>query len=1019
MIGRTQIRNLATLGLVFVGLHASSLHAIADERATDRVEFVRDIQPLLQKKCASCHGESMAKSGLRLDVKSAALAGGDSGLVIVPNDSAKSALLERVSSQGDDRMPPEGDPLSPAQVDLIKRWIDQGADWPDGVDRAKIVDKYDWWSLKPVVRSAIPQVIDPRTGLQPESAIDAFILDKLRAKGLSPSPEADRRTLARRLYFDLIGLPPSPEEMAAFIDDPDPNSYPKLVDRLLESPHYGERWARHWLDVVHYGDTHGYDKDQPRPNAWPYRDYVIRSLNRDKRYSQFVEEQIAGDILAPGTEDGFTATGFISAGPWDFIGHIEVPESKTDGMIARMLDRDDMVTNTCNTFVSLTVQCARCHNHKFDPVTQEDYYRLQAVFAALDRADRAYDNDPNVANERTTLTAQQQKLQSIQQQLNAKVVQLGGERLRQLDQLISVAAQKGNHPLVAQFGYHSQIEAHSAQLKWVQVDLGGTKAPASIQLVGCHDDFNQIGSGFGFPVRFKVEMSDDENFRNGVTAIADYTAQDFANPGIKPLTFAVEGKSGRFVRVTATKLATRQNDFIFALAELSVIDETGRNLALGQTVRGLDSIEAAPRWRQSNLVDGYYMGVAVASEASIADLKRQRDELMSVVVDPATRQALAETADSLAKVAESLKMLPAPSRVYSGMVHTGSGSFVGTGALGGKPRVIRVLARGNVTSPQKEVGPGRVPLSHSDSGEFNLPAGHSEGERRVAMAQWITSSNNPLTWRSIVNRVWLYHFGRGIVDSPNDFGRMGQQPSHPELLDWLATEFRDGDQSLKQLHRMIVNSRTYRQVSSIEEANLASSGDVTSNSAVAIDSSNLYLWRMNRRKLEAEAVRDAALAVAGKLNRQLGGPAFQDFVVEKPEHSPHYEYQLHDSEDVRIHRRSIYRFLVRSQPQPFMTTLDCADPSMSVDKRNETVTALQALALLNNRLMLTMAKYLAQRVEAAESGLSRQVEYAFRLTVSRSPTSDELDELTGYARTHGLAGVCRLLMNLNEFVFVD
>jgi len=1007
------------MGLVVLAGIALSATGFADDRTKDRVEFVRDIQPLLLKNCASCHGEETAKSGLRLDVKSAALIGGDSGPVIAPKDSSKSALVERISSQADDRMPPEGDPLSPGQIDLIKRWIDQGDDWPDGVDRAKIVDKYDWWSLKPVVRPDLPQVIDPRTGRQPESAIDAFILAKLREKGLPPSPEADRRTLARRLYFDLIGLPPTPDELASFVDDPDPNAYAKLVDRLLESPHYGERWARHWLDVVHYGDTHGYDKDQPRPNAWPYRDYVIRALNSDKRYSRFVEEQIAGDILAPGTEDGLTATGFISAGPWDFIGHIEVPESKTDGMIARMLDRDDMVTNTCNTFISLTVQCARCHNHKFDPVNQEDYYRLQAVFAALDRADRTYDNDPGIAQARATLMTQQQKLQSVQQQLNAKVAQLGGEKLRQLDQLIAAAGNKGSHPLAAQFGYHSQIEPNATQLKWVQVDLGGTKSLASIQLVGCHDDFNQIGAGFGFPVRFKVEMSDDERFQNQVTLIADYSGQDFPNPGIKPLTISVARKSGRFVRVTATKLAARQNDFIFALAELSVFDETGRNVALGQTVRGLDSIEAAPRWRQSNLVDGYYLGVPAVAETSIADLKRQRDDFLLEVVDAATRQALAETAASLAALAESLTKLPAPSRVYSGMIHTGSGSFVGTGASGGKPRVIRLLARGNVTSPQKEVGPGRVPLSRTEAGEFDLPPDHTEGQRRVALAQWITRNDNPLTWRSIVNRVWQYHFGRGIVDSPNDFGRMGQQPSHPELLDWLAVEFRDNGQSLKQLHRLIVNSRTYKQVSVTDETSAVTQKVAAEQSAAAVDSSNIYLWRMNRRKLEAEAVRDAALAVAGKLNRQLGGPAFQDFVVEKPEHSPHYEYQLHDPEDVRIHRRSVYRFLVRSQPQPFMTTLDCADPSMSVDKRNETVTALQALALLNNRLMLTMAKYLAQRVESIESDVTRQIDYACRLTLARSPTSDELEDLTIYARTHGMVGVCRLLMNLNEFVFVD
>ncbi len=1012
-----------------------------DEVAADRVEFVRDIQPLLLSRCAECHGEKAAKSGLRLDVKSAALHGGDSGAVIVPNQSAKSTLMERISSRGDDKMPPEGERLSDSQVALLKRWIDQGAVWPDGVDKFKIVDKYDWWSLRPIVRPPVPEVISRGFGaenganksIERVSPIDAFVIAKLREKGLNRSPEADRRTLARRAYFDLIGLPPTPEKIEAFVADTDPNAYEKLVDELLESPHYGERWARHWLDIVHYGDTHGYDKDKPRPNAWPYRDYVIRALNRDKPYSQFIEEQIAGDILSPGTEDGITATGFIAAGPWDFIGHAEVPESKTDGMIARLLDRDDMVSNVCNTFLSLTVQCARCHNHKFDPVVQEDYYRLQADFAALDRADRAYDIDPKISFRRAELLAMQNGGKEKQRQFQARVSELGGETLKGLDAKIAASNKPDIQPMAAQFGYHSQIEPKADTVKWVQVDLGQSRSFTAVQVVGCHDDFNNIGAGFGFPVRFKVEFSDDENFRQAFKLVVDQTGNDFANPGVKPLKFPVSGLSGRFVRVTATKLAPRQNDFIFALGELSVFDDAGKNVAQGKPVRGLDSIEAPPRWRTSNLVDGYYYGMTQPDGASLAELKSQREELLAKVIDAGTRAAISENDRELATTNEELAKLPPAKMVYSGMVYSGSGTFTGTGPAGGKPRTIHVLARGDVRNPLKVVGPGKVPLSPRESGEFLFPEDHTEGQRRVELAKWISAKENPLTWRSIVNRVWLYHFGRGIVDSPNDFGRMGQLPTHPELLDWLAVQFRDEGQSLKQLHRMMMTSATYRQSSSgsIESVDHASSKGKTNSSndsvgqvdrlhdAAAVDGSNVFLWRMNRRKLEAESVRDAVLVIAGKLNREFGGPAFQDFIVEKPEHSPHYEYLLHDPEDVRIHRRSIYRFLVRSQTQPFMTTLDCADPSMSVDKRNETVTALQALALLNNRLILTMEKYMAQRIERDRTGLSQQIDYAFRLALSRSPTEAELTELTPYAQTHGLVNLCRVLLNLNEFVFVD
>ncbi len=1033
---------LADMALLIIAVaQVASGVGHCDEPTSDRVDFVRDVQPLLLSRCAECHGEKVSKSGLRLDVKSAALRGGDSGAVIVPSESAKSLLLERISSRGDDKMPPEGERLSDSHVGLIKRWIEQGANWPDGVDKAKLVDKYDWWSLKPLVRPDVPAINPdvirsqnrPIAASEKISPIDAFVIAKLHEKGLTPSPAADRRTLARRAYFDLIGLPPTPEKIEAFLADTDPNAYEKLVDELLESPHYGERWARHWLDVVHYGDTHGYDKDKPRPNAWPYRDYVIRALNSDKPYSQFIEEQIAGDILSPGTEDGITATGFLAAGPWDFIGHAEVPESKTDGMIARLLDRDDMVSNACNTFLSLTVQCARCHNHKFDPVVQEDYYRLQAVFAALDRADRAYDIDPQVAVRRGELLALQKGLKEKQRQLQARVAELGGEKLKDLDAKIAAANKPDVHPLAAQFGYHSQIEPKADTVKWVQIDLGQPMPVAAVQVVGCHDDFNNIGAGFGFPVRFKVELSDDENFRQAVSIVVDQTVNDFPNPRVKPQRFPVSGLNGRFVRVTATKLSPRQNDFIFSLGEVAVFDDAGKNVALGKPVRGLDSIEAPPRWRASNLVDGYYYGVTQQGGASLAELKSQKEEFLATVVDAGTRAAIVENDRELMVTTEQLGKLPPAKLVYSGMVYSGSGPFTGTGPSGGKPRAIHVLARGDVRNPLNVVGPGKVPLIPEESGEFLLPEDHSEGQRRVAMAKWISSKENPLTWRSIVNRVWLYHFGRGIVDSPNDFGRMGQLPSHPELLDWLAVQFRDEGQSLKQLHRMIMTSATYRQSSGVREENLVadspdgkwtSSNDANGqssgiNNALAVDASNIYLWRMNRRKLEAEAVRDAVLAVAGKLNRQFGGPAFQDFVVEKPEHSPHYEYLLHDPEDVRIHRRSIYRFLVRSQPQPFMTTLDCADPSMSVDKRSETVTALQALALLNNRLILTMEKYMAERIESERTGLSQQVDYAFRLALSRPPKAEELAELTPYAETYGLVNLCRVLLNLNEFVFVD
>jgi hypothetical protein len=347
------------------------------------------------------------------------------------------------------------------------------------------------------------------------------------------------------------------------------------------------------------------------------------------------------------------------------------------------------------------------------------------------------------------------------------------------------------------------------------------------------------------------------------------------------------------------------------------------------------------------------------------------DDSKIVPASPATERspvaALRSVENTIADIDTELKSLPPPKTVYAGSVHYGSGNFTGTGPGGGEPRKIFVLARGDVRQPGREVGPGTVPLIPGMPAEFDLPKQHEESARRVALARWITDSRNPLTWRAIVNRIWQYHFGRGLVDSPNDFGRMGQRPSHPELLDWLAAEFRDSDQSLKKLHRLIVTSATYRQSSNGRPE------------CEKIDADNRMLWRMNRRKLEAEAVHDSILAAAGKLDLTMGGPGFQDFLIEKAEHSPHYEYERQAADDPAICRRSIYRFIVRSQPQPFMNILDCADPSMSVDKRNETVNPLQALALRNNKLIIGMSGHFAARVAAISNDPARQITAASAL----------------------------------------
>lgn len=1005
------VRRVLTLLVMCCACNVAATPGLTPAEEPDALElFQSKVAPLLERRCLSCHGGSERKGGLSLATLADALKGGDGGEAIVPGDPDASLLLEMIQPPAENpkarpSMPKDADPLQPQDLRAIRDWIRSGAPWPKGRTLAEVrVNDRNWWSLKPIQHPALPRLAEPARALWARNPIDLFIAAKQEKLQLTPTAEADRGTLARRLSFDLTGLPPDPDEVARFIDDPDPNAYEKLVDRLLASPRFGERWARHWLDVVHFGETHGYDKDKPRPNAWPYRDYVIRSFNRDKPFDQFIKEQIAGDVLFPGAPDGVEALGFLAAGPWDFIGHAEVPESKIDGKIARHLDRDDMISTTINTFCSMTIHCSQCHNHKFDPITQEDYYSLQAVFAAIDRADKEYDEDPGVSRRRAELAARASSARAELAALEREAAMRSGPRSQKIALILADTGPRPD-PAPPQHGFHSAISTKQDDAKWVQVDLGSPISITAIEIVACFDDFNQIGAGFGFPPRFKLEISDDPEFQAS-QLLDDQTAADVPNPGTMPRRVEVKGKTGRYLRFTATRLAERSGDYILALAELRVLDKTGANVALKRPVKALDSIEAGERWGRANLVDGIAPGAALGAAGRLA-LQAEREGLIEQSLTSGERTRWAQLRRSVAESEQSIAALPPRRVVYAGTVHQGAGAFAGTGSVGGKPRKIFILPRGDVTRPGPEVGPGALSALSELPSRFPMSETATEGDRRAALAGWLSSPRNPLTWRSIVNRIWLYHFGRGLVDTPNDFGRMGQPPSHPALLDWMAAELRDGKRSLKGLHRLIVTSATYRQGTSDQPR------------ASQSDAGNVWLWRQNRRKLEAEAIRDGVLWAAGMLDDRMGGPSFQDFKVDKPEHSPHYEYILHDPDDPSTQRRSVYRFIVRSQQQPFMTTMDCADPSLLVDKRNQSVSPLQALAMLNNQLVVVMAVHFADRVQHEALGLDEQVSRAFALATSRKPTPAERDALVDHARKYGLANTCRVILNLNEFTFID
>ena len=746
-------------------------------------------------------------------------------------------------------MPLAGDPLSAAEVDLFRRWIADGA--PGDTTDGHASDSAVWWSFRPLHRPTVPE----GDAQWAHNEVDRFVSAKFAEIGLGPRAEADRAVLIRRLSFNLHGLPPDPAEVDQFVNDPSPQAYERLVDRLLASPRYGERWGRHWLDVVHYGESHGYDKDKARRNSWPYRDYVIRSFNQDKPYGLFIREQLAGDILRPADPEGLIATGFIAAGPWDYVGHAELREGTKDKKLARLLDRDDMLAATMSTFSSLTVHCARCHDHKFDPIQQADYYALQAVFAGVDRAEQPFFEDPDV---------------------------------------------------------HSR----------------------------------------GRDLWFRMGKVED---------------------ALRP-----------FVKMLADTTST----------EIKQIDDEKAELAEESKI-------LLPKVGEVDTPETIARRVEIAKRIDV--LNGERKKLAIALMEPDTRDEYQRLVGQLDELNEEFDALPEPSYVYSAASYF---KTHGTFTPAWEPRPVHLLHKGSVEAPREVATPGAVSAIPGLAPRFTLDPQDGEGAARVALAEWLANPGNPLTWRSAANRIWHYHFGRGIVDSPNDFGRMGAEPTHPELLDWLAVEFRDGDGSFKSLHRKILLSATYRQ-SSAPDPELAK-----------LDSANQYLWRMNRVRLDAEAVRDAVLQVAGQIDLPMGGPSAEHFLF-KDDHSPIYDYSGFDVTSPASRRRSVYRFLVRSVPDPFMESLDCADPSLLVPKRNSTLTAIQALALLNDPLMVEQSRHLANRLRSAGDSLEEQIGYGFRLTLGRRATQEEVRELAANATEHGLENSARLLLNSNEFIFVD
>ena len=730
---------------------------------------------------------------------------------------------------------------------------------------------------------------------------------------------------------------------------------------------FGEKWGQHWLDVARYADTHGYDKDKLRRNAWPYRDYVIRSFNNDKSFKQFVQEQVAGDILFPDTDDGIIGLGFLAAGPWDFVGHVEVSESKIDGKIARHSDRDEMVSAVFNIFQSTTVQCAACHHHKFDPVRMEDYYRLHAVFSAVDRADRPYGG--NIVD-RKKVQKEISNLKNEKNKIESTIAKLTGKRK-------------------PQYGYHSKIEKVEDAVKWIQLDLKKAHRIKEINLIPAYDEFNDIGAGFGFPRRYKVEASNKADFSRSKVIYESKKDETIPEISVK---FSVAHTNARYIRITATKLAERKDDFIFALDEIQVVpEESSQNIARIAKISSLDSIEAKPRWGVQNAIDDvFYINQKVSTQSSDHDeafVNSQKQDLAKLNF----------------KIKSLTQILSTQKTVYAATTHfKEQAKFKPTK---GNNRPIYLLKRGDVKHPGKKMLPGAPKLWSGAKTTFTQKDQWQEAEARKELANYLTHKDNPLLWRSMANRLWQWTFGQALVQTPNDFGRMGLKPSNPELLDYLAAQLRDSaNHSMKSLIEEMVLSKTYRLSSISNKLNFE------------IDAGNRYFWRYNRRRLSAEEFRDSLLSITGKLNNKGGGPGFMDFVLQKTNHSPHYEYHLHKPDDVSTHKRSIYRFVVRSQPQPLLTTLDCADPSLSVAKRNESTTALQALAQWNNRFVEFAARSFAEKYP--ERSLKNLRETCV-IVLGRLPSKFEEGILLKQLQTYGPANLARILFNMSAFTYVQ
>jgi hypothetical protein len=932
------------LVLALLGLNSA---AAADEQ-TEPVDFSRHIAPLLAKNCLSCHAGSDPAGGLNLASRDGLLAGGASGPAIAPGKPDESSLFERVRA-GEMPPPDKAARLSAADAQQLDAWIASGAAWP--ADRTLspyefTTDKragLDWWSLRAPVR---PEVPTAAARAQIRNPIDAFVFQRLADAGLAPAREADRATLLRRAMFDLVGLPPTPEEVDEFLADSVADAYERLVDRLLASPHYGERWGRHWLDVVRFGETDGYETNKPRPNAWPYRDYVIQALNEDRPYPQFVLEQLAGDQLGADA-----ATGFLVGGTHDVVGIQNI-----EGQLQqRANDLDDFVSTVATAFLGLTAGCARCHDHKFDPITQQDYYALQAVFAGVRHGERElkpHDYPERLREEpRVRL-----ELASIER------------RLAEFEPLAQV-------PPDASAGRRPPVHAAANVDRFV---------PALVRFVR----FTVLATNASEPCIDELELfSTGDSPRNvalasaGAKATASGVYADGATP-IHQLAHVNDGQYGNSHSWISSEAGAG-----WVTIELAEPVEIGR-VAWARDREGKFADRLPTKYRIEVALEADHWRTVATSEDRRAFVAGAEQEKLSPATVPAELAAELKSLLAERDALEARLPLAGTHKIYAGTFE--------------QPKPTHRLHRGDPMQPREQVAPAAIAaVGHP----LLLAVDAPEHERRLALARWIGRAENPLAARVLVNRLWHYHFGQGLVATPSNFGFHGGRPSHPELLEWLACEFIERGWSVKAMHRLIMLSATYRQASE------------SSEQAARTDASGRLLWRFSPRRLEAEPIRDAVLATSGRLDLQLGGPGYDPF---EPNDKYVHVYIPKQSFGAAEWRRMVYQLKPRVLQDATFGEFDCPDASQAAAKRNVSTTALQALALLNSPFMAEQAREFAARVRReAGDDPAAQTRRAFQLALARSPNEAELSRGTALVAAHGLEVLCRGIYNASEFVYID